>query len=249
MNYRLVYALRLADDALIAAQRLAECIAKSPQIEEDVAAANISLDLLGQARACYGYAGEHHPDHPSEDDFAYRRGEREFTNALLVELPNSDFAHTVVRGLLFAGYQRLLYEGLSSSSDAALAAIALKATREVVYHFRHFSAWLLRLGDGTDESHRRAQSALEAIWPYTHELFLGDEVTGALAGSGVAPDPARARPSFDAQLQDLIAEATLAVPEGSWRPAGGRAGRHTEGFGYLIAEMQSLARAHPGAGW
>lgn len=249
MNDRLDYALRLADDSLIAAQRLCECITASPQLEEDVAAANIALDLLGQARAFYGYAQEAHPEHPSEDDFAYRRGEREFTNALLVELPNLDFAHTVVRGLIFAGYQSSLYQGLASSCDAALAAIAVKSNREVAYHFRHFSAWLVRLGAGTAESHQRAEPALAAIWPYSHELLAADRLTDALAAAGIGADPADIRAGFDARVPAVIEQAGLAIPEGSWRPSGGRAGRHTEDFGYLLAEMQSLARAHPGVTW
>ena len=174
MSDRFAYALRLADDALVAAQRLAECITNSPQIEEDVAAANVALDLLGQARALYGYASEHHPDQPSEDDFAYLRTDREFTNVMLVELPNVDFAHTVIRQLCVASYQQALYRGLAASSEAALAGIAAKAAQEVAYHVTHFSAWVRRLGDGTAESHGRCQAALEAVWPYTHELFESD---------------------------------------------------------------------------
>jgi ring-1,2-phenylacetyl-CoA epoxidase subunit PaaC len=249
VNDRVRYALRLADDALIGAQRLAETIADSPQIEQDVASANVALDLLGQARAGYAYAAEHHPDHPSEDDFAYLRTEGEFSNVLLVELPNADFAHTVVRMLCLAAYQRELYAGLAGSADPALAGIAGKAAKEVAYHFAHFAGWATRLGDGTAESHGRMVAALEAVWPYTYELFEPDGCTSRLAAAGIAVDPAGLRAGFDAGLAPVFAAATLDVPEGTWRPGGGRAGRHTEGFGYLLAEMQSVARAYPGTRW
>lgn len=249
MNDRVTFALRAGDDALVAAQRLSECITNAPQIEEDVAAANIALDLLGQARAWYEYAGAQHPDHPSEDDFAYRRSEREFTNALLVELPNRDFAHTVVRGFAFAAYQQAFYSALSLSPDDFFSPLALKCGREVAYHVKHFSSWVVRLGDGTAESHRRSGAALEAVWPYTHELFSPDEVSDRLTAAGVAPDPAALRAPFEELVAPVLEEATLTLPETSWRPGGGRAGLHTEAFGYLLAEMQSVARAYPAAQW
>jgi ring-1,2-phenylacetyl-CoA epoxidase subunit PaaC len=249
VNARCTYALRLADDALVAGQRLSECITRSPQIEEDVAAANVALDLLGQARAFYDYAGALHPDHPTEDELAYLRSDREFTNVALVELPNVDFAHTVARHLSLAAYQQALYAALAASSDPALAAIAGKSTTEVAYHFTHFAAWTRRLGDGTEESRARMQAALDAVWPYTYEPFEGDPLTGELAAEGVAPEPAGLRPQFEAKVLPVLAEATLTVPETTWRPTGGRRGLHTEGLGYLLAEMQSVARAHPGATW
>lgn len=249
MNPRCTYSVRLGDDALVAGQRLSECITRSPQIEEDVASANVALDLLGQARAFYEYAGPLHPDHPSEDGLAYLRSDREFTNVQLVELPNVDFAHTVTRHLCLAAYQLALYRELATSVDPALAAIATKAGVEVDYHFTHFAAWARRLGDGTEESHARMQAALDAIWPYTYEPFETDPLTAELAADGVAPDPAALRPAFEERVLPVLGEATLAVPDTTWRPTGGRTGRHTEGLGYLLAEMQSLARAHPGAKW
>lgn len=249
MTELLGYALRLADDALIAAQRLAECVANAPQIEQDVACANVALDLLGQARACYAYAGAQHPEHPSEDYFAYSRADVEFTNVQLVELPNADFAFTVTRSFALAGYQRLLYSALVGSVDPDLAAIAGKAGVEVAYHFTHFAGWVVRLGDGTEESRQRMQRAVDAIWPYTYEMFESDELTRTLAARDLAPDPPSLAPDFLAAVRPVIDEATLRLPESGWRPSGGRSGRHTEGFGYLIAEMQSVARAHPGASW
>ncbi len=241
------YAIRLGDDALILSHRLAEWSAHSPQIEEDLALANIALDLLGQARSLLSYGGAY--SGRSEDDLAYLREERQFTNLQLAELDNGDFALTMVRQLLFSAYQHELYRDLESSTDTQLAAIAAKAVKEVSYHVEHATAWVLRLGDGTELSHDRTQAALDAVWPYSHELFADDELARRIADRGAGPLPSALRPAWLAAVQAVLAEATLSLPDDGWRPSGGRAGLHTEGFGYLLAEMQHLHRSHPGAGW
>jgi ring-1,2-phenylacetyl-CoA epoxidase subunit PaaC len=241
------YAIRLGDDALILSQRLSEWSAKSPQIEEDIALMNIALDLLGQARSLLAYGGSY--SGRSEDDLAYLREERRFLNVQLAELDNGDFAATLIRQLLFSAYQYELYRTLESSTDAQLAAIAAKAVKEVAYHVEHSAAWVLRLGDGTQESHDRSQAALEAIWPFTAELFLDDALFERVAEKGAGPLPSALRDGWQATVLPVLAEATLTLPDTSWQPAGGRAGLHTPSFGYLIAELQHLHRSHPGASW
>jgi ring-1,2-phenylacetyl-CoA epoxidase subunit PaaC len=242
-----IYALRLGDDALILAQRLGEWIARAPQIEEDLALANIGLDLLGQARSLLTYAGSFHGR--TEDDLAYLRHEREFANLQIVEQPNGDFAVTIARQLLFSTYQLALYERLAASSDPVLAGIAAKAGKEVAYHRDHATQWTLRLGDGTEESHRRMQAGLERIWPYADEMFRTDSVELSLAAAGVAVDASSLREPWGHYVDAVLAEATLSRPETWTAPGGGRQGIHTESFGYLLAEMQHLARSHPGARW
>ena len=243
------YAMRLGDDALILAQRMAEWITAAPQLEEDVALANLGLDLLGQARTLLGYAGALDGTGRSEDDLAYLRDERDFTNAQLCELPNGDFAVSMARLLVFSAYQRELYERLAASTDATLAAIAAKAVKEVDYHRDHATQWVLRLGDGTPESHERMQAGLEAVWPYVGELFESDELTRALAADGAGVDPSGLRPAVDAYVDRVLEEATLRRPADGYQHTGGRRGMHTEHLGYLLAEMQHLARSHPGATW
>jgi ring-1,2-phenylacetyl-CoA epoxidase subunit PaaC len=241
------YAIRLGDDALILAQRLSEWSARSPEIEEDIALMNIALDLLGQARSLLNYGGS--ATNRSEDELAYLREERQFTNVQLVELDNGDFATTLVRQLLFSGYQYELYRTLESSTDAQLAAIAAKAVKEVAYHLEHAAGWVLRLGDGTELSHDRAQAALEALWPYAHELFVDDTVFEAVAELGAGPLPSALRDGWQGSVLPVLAEATLTVPDDPWQPTGGRQGLHTPAFGFLIAELQHLHRSHPGASW
>jgi ring-1,2-phenylacetyl-CoA epoxidase subunit PaaC len=241
------YALRLGDDALILSHRLAEWCGHAPEIEQDIAVANIALDLLGQARTLLAYAGEVEGAGRTEDDLAYVRDEREFTNALLVEQANGDFAVTIVRQLLFSSYQLELYGCLAESTDDTLAGVAEKAVKEVAYHRDHATEWTLRLGDGTDESHERAQAALELLWPYTHELFEADELTARLAG--VAVDPTSLRSGWERHVDAVLQEATLVRPADGWRPGGGRTGRHTEALGYLLAELQHLHRSQPGVAW
>jgi ring-1,2-phenylacetyl-CoA epoxidase subunit PaaC len=243
------YALRLGDDALVLSQRLGEWIAASPQLEEDVAVGNIALDLLGQARSLLTRAGELEGEGRDEDALAYLRDERDFTNAHLCELANGDFAHLTARLLVFSSYQSELYAQLSTSRDDTLAAVAAKGLKEVSYHRDHATQWMLRLGDGTDESHRRAQAALEAVWPYTAELFETDELTEALVAEGVAADPEAMQAPWRTYVTTVLEKATLSVPDVAPAVTGGRRGIHSEQMGYLLAEMQHLARSHPGATW
>ncbi len=251
------FALRAADDALIAAQRLAEWSARAPEMEEDVALSNIALDQLGVARFLLTYAGELEGTGRDEDALALQRDDREFRNCLLVELPNAgpaaaalapgDFGVTMARLLLLSAYQKLLYDELVASTDPRLSAIAAKARKESAYHLDHAALWTVRLGDGTPESHRRMQAAVDDLWPYTHELFETDPVTERLVAAGVVPS--QLRPQWLDRVCAVLAEATLTRPADGWAPSGGRQGRHTEHLSYLLAEMQVLHRAHPGASW
>ncbi|MFI5835140.1 1,2-phenylacetyl-CoA epoxidase subunit PaaC [Micromonospora sp. NPDC051300] len=235
------FTLGLGDDALIAAQRLGEWTTRAPEMEEDIALANIALDQLGAARLLLTYAGELEGAGRDEDALAYLRGDREFRNCLLVELPNGDFAVTVAKLFFLAAWQLPLYTALAGCADERLAAIGAKARKESAYHLDHASLWMKRLGDGTDESHRRAQDAVDQVWPYVHELFV--------PCPGAPVDPATLRADVDATVAAVLDEATLARPETSWAPGGGRDGVHTEHLSYLLAEMQVLHRAHPGARW
>ena len=239
------YTLGLADDALVSAQRMGWWISRAPELEEDVALANIGLDQLGQARMLLTYAGEVEGEGRSEDDLAYLRDDRAFRNVKLVERPMTDFGVAMARLLVFATYQSRLYAELRGSADATLAAIAAKAVKEVAYHLDHATLWVLRLGDGTDESHLRMQAALDAEWPYVEELFapspsaLGDAVV----------DPSSLRDVVLADLGRVLTRATLSVPEVPPALGGGREGLHTEHLGFLLAEMQHLHRSHPGVTW
>jgi ring-1,2-phenylacetyl-CoA epoxidase subunit PaaC len=243
------YTLGLADDALVSAQRMGWWISRAPELEEDVALANIGLDQLGQARTLLSYAGELEGQATgqsrTEDDLAYLRDEREFRNVKLVERPMTDFGVAMARLLLFSTYQLHLYRALATGSDETLAAIAAKAVKEVTYHVDHATQWVLRLGDGTDESHARMQAALDAEWPYLEELFV--PIDPSLAGRVV--DPATLRDAVLSAVRRVVAEATLSVPEVAPALGGGRDGLHTEHLGYLLAEMQHLHRSHPGATW
>ncbi len=242
-------ALRLGDDALILGQRLAEWSARSPQIEEDIALMNLALDQVGAARALLTRAGELEGQGRDEDDLAYLREEPDWSNALLMEVENGDFGRTMVRVLLVAAYQLPLYDALRHTSDEVLAGVAGKAVKEVTYHLDHARSWVVRLGDGTQESHRRVQQGLDELWPYAAELFETDALTARLVERGIAVDPSSLESPWRAAVEDVLREATLTVPETTWRPTGGRTGAHTTGFGYLLAELQHLHRAHPGASW
>jgi ring-1,2-phenylacetyl-CoA epoxidase subunit PaaC len=246
VNDLFTYTLRLGDDALIAAQRTAEWIAAAPQLEEDVALGNIGLDQLGQARTLLQYAGQLEGAGRSEDDLAYFRDERDFLNLQLCELPSGDFGHTIARLLYFATYQHLLYEELRGSADETLAGVAGKAVKEVAYHVDHATQWVLRLGDGTEESHLRMQAGLDAMWPYTAEMFASDELVRRLP---VAVDPSKLQDEWSRRVTEVIDESTCTRPTSSYQHSGGREGRHTEHLGYLLAELQHVARSHPGASW
>jgi ring-1,2-phenylacetyl-CoA epoxidase subunit PaaC len=253
------YVLRLGDDALIAAQRLGEWSASAPEMEEDIALSNIALDQLGAARLLLTYAGELEGAGRAEDDFAYLRDEMQFRNCLLAELPNAgpaaahgapgDFGVTMAKLLFLSAHQLLTYEWLAASPDERLSAIAAKTRKESRYHFDHASLWTVRLGDGTEESHRRMQSAIDDLWPYTQELFAGDDRTDRLKAAGLAPAPRCLQPQWTDMCGAVLAEATLTRPADGWAPMGGRAGQHTEHLSYLLGEMQVLHRAHPGGRW
>ncbi len=241
------HVLGLADDALISAQRMGWWISRAPELEEDVALANIGLDQLGQARTLLDYAGRVEGAGRSEDDLAYLRDDREFRNVWLVERPQTDFGVTMARLLVFAAYQSELYAALSRSADPTLAGVAGKAVKEVAYHLDHAARWVVRLGDGTDESHARMQAALEAEWPFVDELFTPADAE--LVEQGIAVDPTALRPAVLDRIGTVVSEATLSVPDVAPAIGGGRRGLHTEHLGYLLAEMQHLARSHPGATW
>jgi ring-1,2-phenylacetyl-CoA epoxidase subunit PaaC len=244
-----VYTLRVADDCLVLSHRLAQWSSWAPTLEDDVALTNIALDLLGQARAMYGRTAELDGTGRSEDDYVFMRDEREFLNCLLVEQENGDFATTILRQLLCSTYQLAQWQALVTSMDDQVAAIAAKAVKETAYHRDHATDWTLRLGDGTGESHRRMESALAALWPFTAELFESDSVARDVAALGVGPDPETLRPEWDGYVGRVLNDATLVVPETTWRPSGGRQGLHTEPFGYMLAEMQHLHRSFPGVTW
>lgn len=244
-----IYTLRLADNALILGHRLSEWVGHAPVPEEDLALANMGLDLIGQARALYTYAGEVEGCGRDEDALAYLREVGGYRNVLLVEQPNGDFAHTIVRQLLYAAFAHPFFETLARAQDATLAAIAAKAVKELAYHLRHSAEWTIRLGDGTSESRRRTQTALDDLWAYTGELFETDQVERALIDRGIAVDPAALRTRFERTLDEVLAEATLTRPAGGFTQSGGRAGRHSEHLGYILSELQYLQRAYPGAKW
>lgn len=242
------YALALGDDALVCAQRLCEWATRAPAIEEDVALMNIALDLLGQARSLLAYAGELDGSGRGEDELAFLRDERDFRNCQLVELDNGDFATTMARQLLFSAYQFELYGALSGSTDARLSGVAAKAVKEVSYHREHVAGWVVRLGDGTPDSHARMAAALATVWPFAGELFepvAPDELVAA----GVACEAAALHEPWLSWVTRVLSAATLDIPSVTWAPSGGRHGLHTEAFGYLLAEMQHLHRSYPAATW
>lgn len=252
--------LRMGDDGLILTQRLMEWSANAPVLEEDIALSNTGLDLLGQARMFYQYAGSLMEPRKSEDDLAYWRGSREFRCAHIAQMPNGDFAQTVARQLAIAIYLHLLYTRLSESTDPHIAAIAQKSVKEVAYHVDHFTTWTLRLGDGTDESRRRMQTGLDVVWPYVDELFdadagvvpaMGrtDDHLSGLVSDGVLVDTRELRDSWLEQISATIETATCTVPEPSWHARGGRRGEHTPALDRMLAEMQSVARSMPGVTW
>ena len=233
--------LERADDSLILGHRLSEWTGHAPLLEEELALANIALDLIGQARLLYEYAGT--LTGHSEDQLAYLRDTSGWRNCLIMELPNGDFAFSIARLLLVSALVDPLWRASLLSSDATVAAIAAKAEKETAYHLRHAGEWLIRLGDGTEESHRRAQAAIDSLWPYTGELFE------ASVGDGVFANPTALRDAWGTSVDNILSRATLMRPEDGWMQSGGRSGRHTEHLGYLLAEMQFLQRAYPGAAW
>ena len=243
------YVLRLADNALIVGQRLAEWCGLSPFLEEDIAMANVALDHIGRARMLYTHAGDLEGKGRDEDTLAFLRDEREFGNFLICELPNGDYAFTLMRQYLLDVYHELVFDALSRSQDAQLAAIASKAVKEARYHARRSGDWVLRLGDGTDESHRRIQTALNDLWGYTPEFFAADDIDRAMQTAGVGADLEALGTKWHETVERHIAAAGLQPPELDWHAEGGRQGMHTENMGRLLAEMQVLQRNYPGMQW
>ncbi len=243
------YLLRLGDSSLILGQRLSEWCGHGPELEEDIALINVALDLIGQARSLLTYAGEVEGRGRDEDQLAFLRDGTDYRNLLLVEQPNQDFAYTIARQFLFDAFHLELQRALMDSRDERLAAIAGKSVKEVTYHLRHSSEWLVRLGDGTPFSHDKMQTALDDLWMYSGEMFEMDALETALAEAGVVPDRGALRPAWEARVSAVIEEATLQRPDDGWMQSGGLRGRHSEHLGHILAEMQHLQRAHPGAEW
>lgn len=251
------YLLRLADSDLVLAQRLSERVGHGPVLEEDIATTNVGLDLLGQARLWFGYAGEVEARLEgagrTEDQFAFLRDAGEFRNLLLAEQPNGDYADTIARQFTFDAWHELLLRGLAGSADARIAGIAAKALKEVRYHAERSADWVIRLGDGTDESRRRMQNAIENLWMYTGEMFEADAIDLELMAAGIACDSRALAAPWRQRVGAVLAEATLDVPQGTWMQGagarGGRQGVHTEHIGPMLAQMQWLQRAYPGAQW
>ena len=250
MNDKFNYLLRLGDNALILSQQLSKLCGKGPALEEDMALTNVALDLLGQTRMWLGYAGELEGGGRTEDDLAFLRDAHDMRNCLLVEQPNGNYADTMVRQFLFDAWHYFLLQGLCSSSDARIAEVAEKSLKEVTYHLRRSGDLVVRLGDGTAESHARTQAAIDELWPYSGEMFAYDALDEAMAAQGVAPAAAGLRAAFLEHVGANLQEATLAMPPAdAWMQQGGKSGRHSEHLGYILAEMQFLQRAYPGAQW
>ena len=244
-----LYTLRRADDALILGHRLSEWCGHGPMLEEDMALSNIALDLLGQARELYSYAAKVEGKDNDEDKFAYLRDVRQYRNLLLVEQPNGDFAHTLVRQFFYSAFADLYWRAMMKSADATLAAIAAKSEKESAYHLRHCSEWIVRLGDGTEESHGRTQTGIDHLWAFTGEMFATDDSERGLIDDGVATDPATLRQQWLKTVSAVVSEATLDLPKNDWMQLGGRSGRHSEHLGHLLSELQSMQRSFPGATW
>ncbi len=241
--------LRLADDCLVLGHRVSEWCGHAPILEEDMAMPNMALDLIGQARSLYAYAGEVEGKGRGEDDLAYLRSDREYGNLLLVERPNGDFAQTMLRQLYFAAFMEPYWREAQASADETLAGIAGKAVKEMAYHIRHAGEWVIRMGDGTEESAQRMADAVEALAPYTDELFETDTVTQTLVAAGLAPDPASLRAEWDRTIDMVFSEARLTSPEVRYPQTGGRAGLHGEDLGHLLSDLQYMQRTYPGLNW
>ncbi|HEY6919392.1 MAG TPA: 1,2-phenylacetyl-CoA epoxidase subunit PaaC [Tabrizicola sp.] len=240
---------RMGDNCLVLGHRVSEWCGHSPVLEEDIALANTALDLIGQTQLWLGLAGEVEGKGRTADNLAYLRDAAQFRNVLLVERPNGDFGQTLMRQFLFDAWHMEMLRALQGSSDKRVAEIAAKAAKEVAYHLERSADLVIRLGDGTEESRARMQKALNVLWPYTGELFLGDAVDEAVAAAGIAPAPASLKAAWDRTVAEVLAEATLVKPEGTFQHKGGKQGRHTEALGFILADMQFLQRAYPGGTW
>ena len=245
----LAYVTRLGDNALVLGQRMIEQVAAYPELEEELANANFALVYIGQARMFYSYAGELEGRGRGEDDFAFLRDENEFRNLLLLEQPNGHFGDSIARLVLFELFYLAQLEVLAGCEDTRLAEIAARAEKEIRYHLRHNTQWLVRLGDGTDESHRRVQESVNELWRFTGEMFEADEIDTIMEKAWGGPGLEQLQEHWLAAIDAILINATLDKPEEGWMASGGKAGRHSEHLGYMIAEMQYLQRAHPGAAW
>lgn len=243
------YLIKLGDDSHILSHRLSEWCGHGPILEEDIAMTNLALDLIGQATELYKYAGQVEGKGRSEDDIAYVRPEQEYKNVLLVEHPNVDFGVTMMRQFLFDSYRKLLFDRLIDSKDETIAAVADKALKETRYHLKHSSEWVIRLGDGTEESNKRVQDALDTLWKYTAEMFYTDEVEAELIASGVIPSLDGMEDEWNKNVRAVLNEATLTIPDNGWVQDGGRRGVHTEAMGYILADIQYMQRVYPGLEW
>lgn len=244
------YLLRLGDNALVLSQRLSEWCGKGPALEEDMALTNVALDLIGQARFWFSYAGEIEGAGRDEDKIAFLRDAKDFRNLLLVEQPNGNYADTMARQFFFDAWHYLLLQKLTASSDLRIAGIAEKSLKEVSYHVRRSGDLVVRLGDGTEQSHAKMQAAINDMWMYTGELFQSDAVEDAMVAQGIAPDPASLRDPWLRYVGEILREATLILPpQNAWMQKGGKQGVHSENLGYILAEMQFLQRAYPNANW
>ncbi|WP_269582172.1 1,2-phenylacetyl-CoA epoxidase subunit PaaC [Roseibium sp. Sym1] len=241
--------LRRGDTALVLGHRVSEWCGHSPVLEEDIALANVALDLIGQARMWLSLAGEVEGKGRGENELAYLRDAWDFRNVLLAEQPNGDFGKTLMRQFLIDAFQVLMLKALEGSADTRIAAIAAKAGKEAAYHLDRSADLVIRLGDGTPESHRRMQDALDQLWSYTGELFASDEVDAAMCAAGLAPDAKELREDWRKTVDEVLSEATLTPPDSDFAHLGGLTGRHSEHLGHLLAEMQFLQRAYPGATW
>jgi ring-1,2-phenylacetyl-CoA epoxidase subunit PaaC len=243
------YVLRIGDDSLILGHRLSEWCGRGPILEEDIAMTNIALDLVGQATNLYDYAAEIEGKGRNADQLAFLRFDREYKNLLLVEQPNGDFGMTMMRQFLFDAFRKLFFESLEQSSDHQLRAIASKSLKETKYHLRHSSEWVIRLGDGTEESKIRVQEALDTLWRYTNELFYQDDIDQELIQNGIAPDLNHLRKDWENLVSNVLNEATLEIPNNNWQHQGGRKGFHSEHLGKILAELQYMQRAYPNMEW
>jgi ring-1,2-phenylacetyl-CoA epoxidase subunit PaaC len=245
----LKYLLRLADTSLILGHRLSEWSGRAPTLEEDIALSNIGLDLIGQARPLYAHAARLEGEGRSEDDLAFLRDPEEYLNLQIVERPNKDFAVTMARQFAYSTFAELAWSALKASRDPEIVGVAAKAEKECTYHVRHSAEWVIRLGDGTAESHARMQAGLDDVWMYTGEMFEVDDIDRAMIAAGIGFDASALKPRWTEAMREVIAEATLKIPGDGWMSTGGRRGVHTEHLGHLLAQMQVLPRAHPGAAW
>ena len=249
MNSLFEYLLRIGDDSLIIGHRLSEWCGHGPILEEDIAMTNIALDFVGQTTSLLELAGEVEGKGRTNDDLAFLRFDKDYRNLLLVEQPNTDFGFTMMRQFLFDAYRKPLFEALMKSNNTQLAAIAEKSLKETKYHLRHSSEWVIRLGDGTEESHDRIQESLNTLWRYTGELFFKNEVDAELTASGVLPDLSGLETEWKKTVDEVFAMATLSIPENPWKFEGGRVGKHSEHLGYILTELQYMQRAYPNMEW